>query len=128
YGSTVSGWRSSSSCSSGTRGRSTKALRRAGVELLPVAHRQELDQLAVGVADEDPESDVGVGEDLTPVAGDASAHALDVVDAEGDMGEARLVHHALARGLGPAREVQQLEDEPVAAEVEGGHAQWLRQT
>src|SRR5512132_993465 len=51
-----------------------------GVEVLPVAHRQQLEELAVWIANEDPDADVGVGEHLAAVFGDPYAHLVDVVD------------------------------------------------
>src|SRR5581483_19328 len=96
-------------------------LARSRREPVAVRHRQELEELAVGIAHEDRDVDVGVGEDLAAELDHAGARGGDVVDAERDVGETRLVHHPLVGGRrAEVGVVQQFEHEAVAAQVRAG--------
>ena len=92
-------------------------------EALRVAEGQELEQLTVGVAYEQRATDIGIGEHLTAELGDPRDDPLEIA-AQRHVRESGIVHRS--RGVRTSRcsrEVQELEHEPVALEVERGHAQ-----
>ena len=68
-------------------------------EPVAVAHRQQLEQLAVGVADHHGKTaDVRVLEHAAAVLHRLHRRRVDVVDRHGDVGEPDLVHHPRVRG------------------------------